>query len=62
MNTGYFIIWVVITVLATSNLLHILGKEYGEHVSLSTATRVAVFSGVATFVAVGLGVIDWLVS
>lgn len=59
---AYFFLWLLITVLATLNLLHILGKEYGEHVALDTATRVAVFFGVGTFIAIGLSVIDWIIS
>lgn len=62
MSIGFFIIWLVITLPVTANLLHILGKEYGEHVALSTSTRVAVFMGVGTFVGAGLGILTWLVN
>ena len=55
-----FITWLVLTLLSTGVVLHEVGKRYGAHVAMSTDTRVAVFMGVGTAWALGIGLTRWL--
>ena len=55
-----YIVWLLLSLGISALILHEVGKEYGSHVALSTATRVAVFMGAGTAVGLGIGFTRWL--
>lgn len=61
MTITLFFMWLLLSLGITALILHEVGKEYGAHVALSGATRVAVFMGAGTAVGLGIGFTRWLV-
>ena len=60
MTIMLYMVWLLLTLGITALILHEIGKEYGAHVSMSAATRVAVFMASATSVGLGIGFARWL--